>query len=290
MATIFDGTCAFGSKGPYSAGVARDSAEFLAEFLGTLLFAYFGSITGTGLGAIGNGAALAVLVYCTAAVSGGKLNPAVSLAAALATKGSSASASLAKMLYEWVAQLTGAMAGVALVRSMTPDMGTGGVGCFAPSPLITYSQAASLEAFSTFLLVSTVLAVAVEPTANARFGPVAPLAIGLSLYVAASTAGSWTGGCLNPARFIGSAAAGGCSQPWASTWAYLLGEFAGAIVAAGVHSARDSLRASVLGAACALPPRQPAGPGSSRPQVSNLHAGSMHGKVSPPLMDGIYLR
>jgi hypothetical protein len=43
-----------------------------------MLFAFFGGLTGVGTtggawAALGNGVALATLVYCTAAVSGGKL-------------------------------------------------------------------------------------------------------------------------------------------------------------------------------------------------------------------------
>jgi hypothetical protein len=58
--------------------IAREVTEFLSEFTGTMLFAFFGGLTGLGTSggawaALGNGVALATLVYCTAAVSGGKL-------------------------------------------------------------------------------------------------------------------------------------------------------------------------------------------------------------------------
>lgn len=43
----------------------------LAEFLGTLLFAFYGAFYGDGFGAVTNGLALAVLVYATASISGG---------------------------------------------------------------------------------------------------------------------------------------------------------------------------------------------------------------------------
>jgi hypothetical protein len=45
----------------------------LAEFLGTLLFAFYGGFYGEGYGAVTNGLALAVLVYATASISGGSV-------------------------------------------------------------------------------------------------------------------------------------------------------------------------------------------------------------------------
>jgi hypothetical protein len=44
MATIFDGICAFGTSTPYSMWWVRDLAEMSSEFLGTLMFAFFGSL------------------------------------------------------------------------------------------------------------------------------------------------------------------------------------------------------------------------------------------------------
>ena len=59
----------------------------LAEFIGMFLFSFFGGgcdansvSTGLPTAAIGNGLCLAVLVYATAGISGGHLNPAVSTA------------------------------------------------------------------------------------------------------------------------------------------------------------------------------------------------------------------
>jgi len=83
MTTVFDGgVCIFGPRQPAQLSALRETAEFLSEYLGTMLFAFFGSLAGGGgVGAAGgNGLALAVLVYITASVSGGKLNPGVSLA------------------------------------------------------------------------------------------------------------------------------------------------------------------------------------------------------------------
>jgi hypothetical protein len=53
----------------------------LAEFIGLALFQFFGGLQSAG--PAGNGVVLAVLIYCTAAISGGHLNPAVTGALAL---------------------------------------------------------------------------------------------------------------------------------------------------------------------------------------------------------------
>merc|ERR1719502_1530766 len=53
----------------------------MAEFFGVALFQFFGGMPGAG--APGNGIALMVLIYGTASISGGHLNPAVSCALAV---------------------------------------------------------------------------------------------------------------------------------------------------------------------------------------------------------------
>lgn len=55
-------------------------AALAAEFLGMLLFALYGGEARDSAAAYGNGLTLAVLVYATANISGGHLNPAVTLA------------------------------------------------------------------------------------------------------------------------------------------------------------------------------------------------------------------
>ena len=51
------------------------SLALAAELIGTLLFSFFGGLAPAAVAAYANGLALAVLVYCTASVSGGHLNP-----------------------------------------------------------------------------------------------------------------------------------------------------------------------------------------------------------------------
>lgn len=254
MATIFDGTfCAYGKRATPKFNLLREVSEFSSEFVGTLMFAYFGSMASDP--PLGNGMALAVMVYCTAAVSGGKLNPVVSAAVAIIDP-NPALMSIVKVLFEWVAQIGGAMLGVYAARKMAYN--TDQLGCFAPSPNYVDTPKWAVmgnEAFATCLLVLTVLSTAVEEAGNSRFAMIAPLVIGLSLYVAANAVGAWTGGSLNPARFLGSALVPGCDEPMKYATSYLVGETLGGVVAVLIHMLRDLVRRRI---ACSKPPPKPA--------------------------------
>ena len=69
----------FGEGGDVEPSHKKLYAALAAEFLGMLLFALYGGEARDSAAAYGNGLALAVLVYATANVSGGHLNPAVTL-------------------------------------------------------------------------------------------------------------------------------------------------------------------------------------------------------------------
>jgi glycerol uptake facilitator-like aquaporin len=246
MSTIFDNSyCAFGDRALDSLDLLRELAEFFSEFLGTLLFAFFGGLIGnqaTG-GAFGNAITLAVLVYCTAAVSGGKLNPAVSFSFFTLNRSKT---SLYKLVVECSAQIAGAISGAALVQGLSfkadsfDDSFNPRAQCFLPPGGTPVGVVFGFETIATFMLVFTVLSTAVEENGITRFGVVAPLAIGLSLFSAAGAVGKWTGGSLNPARYIGAAVAGNCGDDtWSYAWPYLVGEFLGAILATIVHAGRQ---------------------------------------------------
>ena len=219
----------------------------MSEFVGTMLFSFFGGLTGIGASstagpwaALGNAVALATLVYCTAAVSGGKLNPAVSIGL-FSLNAAPFGVALFKLLFEIGAQITGGLAGGALVKKLAYGVHTTTPGCFLPAAGTPQDVVFGHETLSTFLLVITVLSTAVDESGNARFAVVAPLAIGMSLFVAASSSGYYTGGSLNPARFIGANATGNCgSEKWKYAGSYIGGELLGAVLATFMHWLRGA--------------------------------------------------
>lgn len=220
--------------------------EAVAEFLGTLMFTVFGSLAVDA--AYGNGIALTVVVFCTLTVSGGRLNPCVSFAicvAKLYAGDGHATTSLLHALAETIVQVAGAFVGALVARALATGVACPSC-CFAPPPGVPNAVVFGHEAMGTFLLVTTVLAVAVDRTGHeynhrSQFMVVAPLAVGFALYVAANAAGPYTGGAMNPARLMGSVVAG-CHATWGSVGAYVGGEYVGAVGAILMHIARDEVR------------------------------------------------
>jgi glycerol uptake facilitator-like aquaporin len=193
----------------------------LAEFIGVALFQFFGGMPNSG--AIGNGLALIVLIYGTASISGGHLNPAVSAALAVTQQ-----ITPIKMALYMLSQLLGGICGAAMVYAI--DIGDNGVhkiftagaalssdfrtSCTLPGLVMDASgnavmplktnlsggQVFGVEFLATFTLVFTVFATAVDPRGAA--GNAAPWAIGGSLWATAMGIGPLTGGALNPARTL----------------------------------------------------------------------------------------
>lgn len=192
-------------------------AAIAAEFLGSFLFAFLGGAAGS---AAANGLTLAALIYATANVSGGHLNPAVTISTVMTghTSGSRA-------IFYVTAQVVGAILAAVMHRLLLPSA-EWHVGCFAPHEL-SLAQAAGWEAIMTFFLVVTIYSVAVgEPS----FGIIGPLAIGLALYAAALAGGHLTGAALNPARVLGPAVVFGCS--WNAVPVYIGAQLVGGALAA----------------------------------------------------------
>jgi len=187
--------------------------------------------------------ALAVLIYMTAKVSGGKLNPAVSLGLLVAR-----SITPARCLLEVTMQLLGGIIGAGLSKYLTAGTMAGdSPGCFVGAFGVGGGQVFLWELITTFVLVSVVFATAVDDTAAEHFVSIAPLAIGLSLFACAQASGPFTGGCLNPARFIGAAVAfadhSDCGPRTAKLLpAYILGELIGGALAGVLFRLRLTLQ------------------------------------------------
>ncbi|MGH8991107.1 MAG: MIP family channel protein [Acidimicrobiia bacterium] len=215
----------------------------MAEFVGTfaLIFIGVGSIVAAGAAgggeggaglvtiAIAHGLAIAVMVSAVGHISGGHLNPAVTIAAAAARKIHPMEA----VVYMG-AQMAGAIAGAAVLRGAIPEslwrsakLGTPGLG-----DGISAGQGVIIEAVLTFLLVWVIFATAVDP--RGAFGKIAGLAIGFVVLMDIMAGGPFTGGAMNPARFVGPALVGGY---WSNAWVYFVGPIAGGLAAAGLYGA-----------------------------------------------------
>ncbi|MCZ6795238.1 MAG: aquaporin [Planctomycetota bacterium] len=211
----------------------------VAEMIGTffLTFVGAGAIVMTAIPesgaalitvALAHGLALSMAVYATGHISGGHINPAVTVA--MLVRGKIKPPDAAGYV---VAQLVGAVLAALCVN-----------GCFPAEPVAAVKIGATLgslsaanpgatlviEAILTFLLVTTIFAVAVDSRgAKNIYG----FAIGLTVTFDILCAGPITGASMNPARSFGPALVDG--SHWGPQWIYWVGPIIGACVAAVVY-------------------------------------------------------
>ena len=216
----------------------------LAEFVGTALLVLFGAgsvvaaltigegqldYAGLGIVSLAFGLVVALVIYTLGTTSGAHINPAVTIALAVVRR-----FSWAEVGPYVVAQLAGAVAGAALVVAYVGDRATelGGVGLTALGSGVNPVQGVVAEALGTFLLLLTIMAVAVDKRAPAGW---AGFLIGLAVAVEIMVIGPFTGGSVNPARSFGPYLVNqvfGGSTPWAEFWVYIVGPCLGAAAAA----------------------------------------------------------
>ncbi len=205
----------------------------LAEALGTLtlvLFGatvvYMGSFPGGGWGTLGVAMAhavlLAVAVSATMGISGGHLNPAVTVGLLVIRRIAPRDAAV-----YLVAQIVGAaIAGGLAATLFAPHVGRL-VAYGAPMLGVGISpgKALAIEALLTFFLMSAVMGTAVLRSAP----PIGGMGIGLILLPLIMVGAPLTGAALNPARAFGPALAAGMLTHQIVYW---IGPILGAIAAA----------------------------------------------------------
>ncbi|SDT86542.1 MIP family channel proteins [Verrucomicrobium sp. GAS474] len=199
---------------------------YIAEAIGTfaLTFVSIGAISNQPFGgdlllvSLAYGLTVAVFVSATAAISGGQLNPAITLGVWLAGKIRGPEA-----LRYWIAQLTGAVLAGFAAKYLFGDVA---VLKGTPTLQVTWFQGFFLEAITTFFLVFVVFGTAVDSRAPRLGG----LAIGLTVTLGVLAAFPLTGAAMNPARVFGPAIASGSLRSWAAIvehFVYWLGPLAG---------------------------------------------------------------
>ncbi len=214
----------------------------LAELVGTFILVFGG--TAVAVAAILNrptaggaydslavalafGLALAAVVAAIGHVSGGHVNPAVTLGLAATGKFPWKS-----VPYYLGAQLVGAVLG-----AVGTWIAFGGPGRSEAKLAATYPAAQSVgdlqalivEVLITFILVFVVVAVATDSRAPAA---IAPIAVGFALAVGVFIAGPVTGGAVNPVRALGPMIVAG---DLTSFWLYILGPIIGGVLAAFLY-------------------------------------------------------
>ena len=226
----------------------RGIAEFVGTF--TLIFAGAGSIlitaivfgpflqqggpnaalaTGFSLVAVAlaTGLAIAVMVSAVGHISGGHLNPAVTLGFVVTGR-----ITLLLGLVYWFFQFAGAALAALLLRWIFDEQTRNLVQLGAPivSPAIDNWKALVIEAVLTFFLVWVVFATAADP--RGAFKQISGLAIGLTITIGSLVAGPLTGAAMNPARAFGPDLV---QSFWTDWWVYYAGPFAGAVIAALIY-------------------------------------------------------
>lgn len=214
---------------------------FLGEFFGTFIFLWTAfviaqianqdpTIPKAGGGSdpmqlimisFGFGFGVMVPVFLFFRVSGGNLNPAVTLTLVLAQ-----AVPPIRGLIMMIAQIIAGMAAAGAASAMTPGpiafANALGGGC-------SKSRAVFLEAFGVTLLCVTVLFMAVEKH-KATF--MAPFAIGIALMLGHLICVYYTGAGLNPARSLGPAIAARHFPNY--HWVYWVGPILGSVLAFGI--------------------------------------------------------
>lgn len=216
----------------------RATAEGVATFFFVLLGA--GSVmidarTGGGLGVVGIALAfafaLAVMVYAIGHLSGGHINPAVTIALWAVRRFP------AKDGFVYIgAQCLGATAAGLVLWGMLGEAGRVG----ATVPTLPASEAFALEWFLTFALMFVIAAVASDERVAFGF---AGMAIGLTVGADVLLGFTLTGASMNPARSLGPAVAAGV---WEAHWLYWLAPIFGAVAAAWTYETLRSARSPDL--------------------------------------------
>lgn len=217
--------------------------RLVAEFVGTAILVLFGAGSVVAAITLGNGTldyaglgiislsfalAVALAVYTVGPTSGAHINPAVTIGLAVVRR------------FKWsevvpyiAAQLAGAVVGALLIVAYVGTRATtnGSVGLTALGSGVNVVQGAAAEALGTFLLLFTIMAVAVDKRAPTGWaGWLIGLAVGAEIMVI----GPFTGGSVNPARTFGPYLVNqifGGSTPWSQYWVYVVGPIVGAVVA-----------------------------------------------------------
>jgi MIP family channel proteins len=207
-----------------------------AEFVGMALFITISTATAVGAAmaspatavistAIAFGGSIGALAYALGPRSGGQFNSAVTAGLML-----TGDLGIIQGAANMVSQTAGAILGSAFVYVIYPSS-TLGSNSLALAAHDNLGAPFLAEAIGTFALVFVVL----ETCCNKTRAPLdtAPIAIGLTVFIAHLALIPYTSCSINPSRSLAPAILSGT---WPKEfWIFILGPFSGAIAAAGTH-------------------------------------------------------
>ena len=216
----------------------------VAEFIGTFALCFVGIAAIANFGptlyegtklppnllaiALAHGLTIAVMVTATLHISGGQLNPSVSVALMVTGK-----ITPREGIAYIISQILGAIAASALFlalfgtehgRSMVRN------GTPAPDSGIGLAAGIVIEAILTFFLMFVIMGTGVDSRGR---GTTTGLSIGLTVALDILMGGPFTGASMNPARSFGPALVGG---QWSGHIIYWIGPIAGAVLAGVVYN------------------------------------------------------
>lgn len=258
----------------------RGLAAYIGELIGTLFLTFFitsvvvlylatgqNATFGSDWAVVGltHAFVLFVLIASIGIASGGHFNPAVTTAFIVLRRIDPIDG-----LVYILAQLSGGVLGALLTKGLLLDEGRASdYGTPAISDLLGGAlQGAIVEGIGTFVLVLTVVSVALNPSARKHW---APLSIGAALGFLVMVMGPLTGGSFNPARWFGPALV---SNEFADAWVYVIAPIVGGALAAAVFRfVIEPASGPEQEVADEVAPRGPAPPAGDAPPLRQEHRG-----------------
>ncbi|ESN99706.1 hypothetical protein HELRODRAFT_113524 [Helobdella robusta] len=207
-------------------------AQF-AEFFGTAILVFIGCGSTLPLEGMKRhdleistafGLAVATSVWIFGHVSGGHINPAVTLGFIIARR-----ISVLKGFFYMIFQCLGALAGAAVLYACVGVNGKS-IGATSIISRMGFMEALGVETIITFVLVMTVFASC--DVKRRDLGGSRPLTIGISVLICHLAAIRSTGASMNPARSFGPAV---IDNYWQNHWVYWVGPMVGGLIAATVY-------------------------------------------------------
>lgn len=210
--------------------------EYLAEMIGTMVLVLMGCGTAVSLNcgvdtasvvgtAVAFGLAVVAMAYTIGGISGCHINPAITLGCLISKRISPKDAGM-----YMVFQVIGAFIGSGLLALLVSQVGAAGTQTGANACANGPVAACIVETILTFVFVLVVLGTTDSKKGAGNF---AGLAIGLSLILVHLVGIHYTGTSVNPARSIAPAVFEG-GEALSQLWAFIVGPFAGAALAAVV--------------------------------------------------------